>query len=343
MRGAHATGLNSIVRRSRWRTRRLLILCYHGVATRDEHEWDPLLYITQERLRERLKQLIVEDHKILGLAEALRQLSVGTLPPRAVALTFDDGPSDFASHAVPVLQEFNAPATVYLTTYYCEHRSPVFDPALSYLLWRGRDSDPDLSDLADASGPIRIHSPADREATWLALTRAARLRGLSTIDKHAFLRQVAERVGVDFDAFVDSRILQIMTPSQVRALPTDLIDVQLHTHRHRTPRVEQEFVRELQDNQAAIARLTGIAGPRTHFCYPSGDYAQCFLPWLRDQGVTSATTCIPGLAHKDSDFLLLPRFVDSMSTTSLTFDAWTSGVAELLPRRARYRLDKARG
>ena len=62
----------------------------------------------------------------------------------------------------------------------------------------------------------------------------------------------------------------------------------------------------------------------THFCYPSGDYSRDFLPWLRQLGIRSATTCVPGLA---SDF---------------SFDAWLDGTAVLLPRRRAWRLDPTR-
>jgi len=139
-----------------------------------------------------------------------------------------------------------------------------------------------------------------------------------------------------------SRLLQFMTPEQVRALPRELVDVQMHTHRHRTPRDERAFKRELQDNQESIATLTGNASQRRHFCYPSGDYDGEFLDWLRDHGVESATTCVPGLASRASDPLLLPRFIDTMRTTQLVFDAWACGLADVLPRKAEFKLDAAR-
>ena len=160
--------------------------------------------------------------------------------------------------------------------------------------------------------------------------------------KQDVLSVVAKAVRVDFDAFMASKMLQLMTPEQVKALPEKLVDVQLHTHRHRTPRNEAAFKQELIDNQASIAELTGDPAQRQHFCYPSGDYAGEFLPWLRESRIKSATTCVPGLAAIDSDPLLLPRLMDTTKIDRLSFEAWASGIAELLPRRAEYRLDKRR-
>ena len=340
--GAQSIGMFSLVGHSSWRRARLLILCYHGISTVDEHEWNPELYITQQKLRERLTRLKKGGYTILPLTEALEKLRGGTLPPGAVALTFDDGPCDFAERAVPVLREFSAPATVYLTTYYCEHRYPVFDPTLAYLLWRGRDSGREVVEIGVLSEPLHIRTTLERSAAWKAITGAARQKQLDTVGKHNLLGVIAKRIGVDFEAFINSRILQIMTPEQVRNLPRDLIDVQLHTHRHRTPRNESSFMRELQDNQASIAAMTGIPAHRAHFCYPSGDYAVVFLDWLRRFGIESATTCIPGLASQQDEFLLLPRFVDSMSVSDLAFDAWASGFAEVLPHRSAHRLNPQR-
>jgi peptidoglycan/xylan/chitin deacetylase (PgdA/CDA1 family) len=339
---ARESGMFSLVRATQWRQSRLLILGYHGVSMKDEHEWNPELYMTVDRLRERLQLLRTRGYSIVPLEAAVHQLRDGTLPQHAVSITFDDGAFDFAERALPVLEEFKVPVTLYLTTYYCFQRLPVFDTALSYVLWKGRSCDRELRNLVPGVEPLSVRTPDARARAWRALYDHAHREGMNALDKHAFLRLVTNAIEVDFDAFVASNLLQIMTQEQVRALPRELVDVQLHTHRHRTPRNEAAFKQELRDNQASIARLTGDSVQRRHFCYPSGDYEREFLHWLRDLDVESATTCVPGLAARDSDPLLLPRVMDSMRISTLSFEAWASGVADLLPRRAQHRLDPRR-
>ena len=341
LKSARALGLFSFVLSSQWRQARLLIICYHGVSIDDEHEWDPELYITTERLRERLCILKKYGCAILPLKSALQRMREGTLPPRAVAITFDDGAVDFFERAVPVLREFEVPVTLYLTTYYCLHQLPVFDTAISYIIWKGRHCKRDLSDLVGVAD-ISIETADGRALACSLLREYASRETMNAYEKDTLLRRVAEALDVDFEAFVTSRLLCMMSPEQVRGLPSDLVDVELHTHRHRTPRNRAAFVRELNDNQSAIASLTGNLSQRRHFCYPSGDYTADFIVWLRDQGIESATTCVPGLSARDSEPLLLPRFVDSTTATALSFEAWVSGFAELLPRRAEYRLDARR-
>ena len=43
-------------------------------------------------------------------------------PPRSLVITFDDGTSDFADVALPVLVEHGVPATIYLATDFVERQ-----------------------------------------------------------------------------------------------------------------------------------------------------------------------------------------------------------------------------
>lgn len=338
---AESTGLRMAVRQSQWRQRRLCILCYHSISTSDEHEALPMLYMPRSLLRRRMQFLRDRGYTILPLAEALERLYADDLPPMSVAITFDDGTHDFADTAMPILEEFEIPATLYLTTYYCQRRLPIFDTACRYLLWQGRASGLDVGTLLGIAAPqtLRIASDAERIATSHAIYDWANRKGLSAEERNDVLRRIADAAGLDFDAFLASGKFTIMAPEQVAALPRHLIDIQLHTHRHRTPRDELLFKREIVDNRTSIAR-TGSNGPLVHFCYPSGDYSHKFLPWLQELGVTSATTCVPGLATRRSDPLLLPRFIDTLQISDLTFTSWLDGTADWLPRRRMYRLQE---
>jgi peptidoglycan/xylan/chitin deacetylase (PgdA/CDA1 family) len=341
LRATRATGVNAIVANTPWRRHRLLILCYHGVSLRDEHLADPALYVSPAFFRQRLERLERGGFNVLRLADAISRMRDGSLPPKSVVLTFDDGTRDFAELVVPMLREFEMPATVYVTTYYCENPLPVFDTSLRYLLWRGRSSGKEISQLVPGSGTLPLATDAQRDVAWRAVYDHAKQRGMTAAEKQNVLASVAEAVGVDFADFMASGAYQQMTPAQVRALPRDLIDVELHTHRHRTPRVHDLFAREIVENRALLSAYTGNT-TLEHFCYPSGDYWGEFVPWLRELGVESATTCVPGLATTSANPMLLPRFLDSTLISDATFDAWTSGIAELLPRRAEHQFEETR-
>ena len=334
LRASKASGIFATVSRTPWRAHRLLILGYHGVSLADEHEWDPALYMTPEQLGRRLELLARRRCTVLPLAEALMRLFQGELPKRAVSITFDDGAHDFFSVGYPLLRPWGFPATVFLTTYYCQKQLPVFDTAGSYILWKGRGKTLDGAGLVAGGGRFRLESNVERDAVWERIQHFARQSGANAEDKDRLLEDLSERLGVDYGDLRKRRLLHIMTPEEVRSLDAQGVDFQLHTHRHRTPRDQESFRREILENRQSIAAVVGQACQPRLFCYPSGDYDLRFLPWLRELGVEAATTCDPGLASRSCDPLLLPRVVDHSSLTPVEWEGWLSGVSRWLPKRA---------
>lgn len=326
-------GVFRATRDSAWRRNRLLILCYHGISIDDEHEWDAAYYMTAEAFERRLRLLRDGSYTVLTLSDAVSRLYAGTLPPRSVVLTFDDGLADFGIRAMPLLRKYGFPATVYLSTYYVLDNKPVFPTFLSYLLWKARWRTLDVSDVAPGAWPQRwtLGDPDQRRRAAEALRAYAEERGWDAEQKDAMLRQLAAVAGVNYDGLVARRILHLLTPEEVRALAAEGIDFQLHTHRHRTPLDRDLFVGEITRNREHVRALVGST-PR-HFCYPSGVYRPEFLGWLDETGVISATTCDTGIASPRSRALLLPRVIDTSTLTELEVESWLTGVGALLPRR----------
>lgn len=313
---AGAAGVVEAVAATEWRRRRLAIITYHGVSVDDEHAWNPELFVTAERLRARLALLRDEGYAVLPLDEGVRSLRDGTLPPRAVAITFDDGAYNFRARALPVLREFGFPVTLYVSTYYMRVQLPVFNPALAYVAWKGRARGGCAADVA------RIAAGAEAD-------------GLDAREKDRAVRRYAERLGVDYDDLCARRLLHLMTPTEVAEAAAEGVDVQLHTHRHRMPHRRDAFIREIEENRSALRDALGGDAPLRHFCYPNGEHANCFRPWLEEAGIGSATTCDPALAAPGDHPLRLPRFVDTMHHAPEVFRAWMSGLAALVPRRTR--------
>jgi peptidoglycan/xylan/chitin deacetylase (PgdA/CDA1 family) len=332
LQGIRLTGGLDAVSRSRWRSRRLLILCYHGFAQRDEHLWDSSLYVTRSHLESRLEFLAAEGYVVLPLKEGLARLSAGTLPSRSVAITVDDGTYDFYRVAYPVLRRRGVPVTVFVSTYYVVDRRPVFDGACHYLLWKAWASGTAglKHPLDDGAPPLR--TAADCADVSTRVREAASRERWSAEEKHEWLGRFARRFGLDWEDFLAGRLISLMHPEELRALDPAIADVQLHTHRHRVPGERELFLREIEDNKRTLADC-GIDPARlTQFCYPNGIHRPAFLPWLGEAGVTSAVTTVPGLASRRHDPLLLPRFIDSGSTSQVEFEGWASGLRGFVRR-----------
>lgn len=331
---ASFAGVNARVRDSEWRRRRLAVIAYHGVSRHDEHVWNDELYVTPEHLRRRLAFLRAEGYVVLPLREGLDRLTAGTLPPRAVALTFDDGFRDFADVALPILSAFDAHATAFVTTHHAVDGQPVFLLALDYLLWHAR------------AVPVRNVMLAGASVTLETGDRAARFRTRERVERRLYelhptsqerlqvLVVIARALGLDAMQLLGTDMMRIMTVETLRALPVSLVDLQLHTHRHRMPSTSDDLVRELDDNSRVLRKAIGPDVRVDTLCYPSGEHDPACFSLLHAWGIRHALTCVPGLASEYQHPLVLRRWTDTMTVSDMMFAAMMSGLATALPSRA---------
>lgn len=331
--GLKTLGVFTLAQKSRWRQNRLLILAYHGFSLEDEHLWNPDLFMSPDYFIGRMALLKKRGCNVLPLGEAIRRLYLNDLPENCVALTFDDGNYDFYKVALPILKELNLPATVYLTTFYVSYNRPVFDAICSYVLWKGRNITLDLRQIVGQEKKFDLSVDAARVAAYDHLIGFAWQRKLSVEEKDALAAELARRLKIDYDALCDKRILHLLNPEEVGQLAAEGIDIQLHTHRHRSPLNRQLFSREIEDNRTSIREMTGTIA--RHFCYPGGNFNDDLIPWLEEMKITTATTCDPGLATHNSNPMLLPRLVDTTPLSPIEFEGWLTGVSAALPRRHR--------
>jgi len=331
LRALKSAGVFRLVANSSWRKNRLLILCYHGTSLEDEHEWRPALYLQPGRFEQRLQLLKAGGYSVLALGEALQRLHSGTLPKRSVAITFDDGTYDFYRQAFPLLKSYGFPATVYQTTYYMDTEVPVFSLITSYMLWKRRGVVLTDGKELGLTVPMDLRTEAGRHQVVLQLLQIAERQNMSGVEKDGLARRLASFLRMDYDALASKRLLQIMNRRELQEIAQGGIDVQLHTHRHRTPEDEQLFRREIQDNRERIHEVAGR--DPVHFCCPAGVYRSQFFDWLAKESVVSATTCDAGLVNRNSPTMLIPRYIDNQNRDVIDVESWLSGVGDLLAYR----------
>jgi len=319
------------VANSRWRQERLLILCYHGISLEDEHLWRPFLYIQPALLGKRLETLQAMGCSVLPLGEALTRLHLRDLPPRSVAITFDDGTFDFYKQAYPLLKQQGFPVTVYQTTYYTDHEMPVFNLICSYLLWKRRGEQSIAGRELGLREVMDLRTELGRHQVVRGLIDLSARESLTGQQKNELAGRLAAVLGIDYAQLAAKRILQLMNAQELAEVAADGVDVQLHTHRHCTPSAEMSFRQEISENRQRIRALTGRQP--NHFCYPSGIHRREFIGWLEKEEVMSATTCDAGLVRRHDNPYLLPRVVDTSGRPQLEFESWLCGVGDLVALR----------
>jgi peptidoglycan/xylan/chitin deacetylase (PgdA/CDA1 family) len=329
--GIRSLGGFALSKSSRWRTNRLLVLCYHGLALDDEHLWDPSLFMNLRQFERRMRLLQSRGYSVVPLDQGIRRLNSGDLDSPSVALTFDDGFYSFYKAALPILEGFGYPSTLYLTTYYSDLQEPVFAPAVRYMLWKCSGKRLDLNPIIGQKKSYILKRASPWESASKAICRFAVENRLSALEKSALAVKIAEQLHFDFDGLRRNRRMSLITPGEAAEASRRGVSVELHTHSHQMPLEREPFLQEIDKNSSRIQQMTGRAP--IHFCYPNGESDETFIPWLKDRGVISATTCVPGLASRNTEALQIPRLVDVSSLDETEFEGWLCGVATVFPRK----------
>jgi peptidoglycan/xylan/chitin deacetylase (PgdA/CDA1 family) len=267
-------------------------------------------------------------YRIVGLDEAVGALREDRPGRGRVALTFDDGLYNFAGAAVPVLREFEAPATVYVVSAHITNEVPACTLLLKDVL--ARSTATELTDpLPELGGSCALDT--DERRVDFARRASSHLITMPTAspERLDFVRRVAVALGVDIDEIRSRRTWDFLSPDEMRELAAEGYSVQVHGHEHlnvveRTPDVYQEV--------STCARILGeITGLETsHYCYPFGLWVREAWPALERAGMKSATTTLYGPNSPRTPIYSLRRYMDSGNLSQLEFEFELSGLRWLL-------------
>jgi peptidoglycan/xylan/chitin deacetylase (PgdA/CDA1 family) len=236
---------------------------YHRVATASS---DPLeLCVAPERFAQQL-ELLQSLGRIVPLAEITQARSNGL----TVAITFDDGYADNALVAAPLLQEHDAPATVFV---------------VAAAVGSGR-----------AFWWDRLAAHVGLEDYWPLWERLRVLPAEQIDDELETLGPVPD---------VDGRPL---SEDELAALAQEPVEIGAHTltHPSLTALPAEAQRREIAGSRE---RLEQLAGRRLEsFAYPYGDYDAATVRLVKQSGYRSACTIHENRLSRLASAFQLPRF-----------------------------------
>jgi peptidoglycan/xylan/chitin deacetylase (PgdA/CDA1 family) len=296
------------------------VLMYHRFGTRDARRLDPDAFALH------LEYLVRHFRPCsLGtLADALRD---GRRPPRgAVAVTIDDGYEDFVEHAYPLLQRFEVPATVFVTTRFLDRDFWLWFDASHYLLHAARASRIDLT-LAGVRVTLDLSSAAARQAAWS--TFGDHCLRLSPAGQGAALTSLQQAVDVPLPSRPTS-CYRAMSWDQARSLDPQLVDVGSHTCTHPVLSrcSDDEIDWEVRGAREIIAQKLGRAPDA--FCYPNGqpeDYDARCLRAVEHSGYRCATVAHGTTVHAGANPYAIERL--SAPPSRADFRRTVDGVTQL--------------
>jgi len=285
-----------------------LILGYHRVAVTPR---DPFaMCVHPARFAAQMAWLRQEAHPI-SLEQMWQGLQTGSLPPRAIAVTLDDGYVDVLHAAAPVLAQYKIPATVFITTGnlgqpfwwdVLEHLilSPACLPTAFALPIEGTSHTWSLHDLHH----LTLRKDALTPRQHLLHTLFERLLPLTSAQREPILAQIRAWAQVN-----DNPPVRAMTAEELVALNGyENITIGVHTVTH--PRLADlpaaAQAAEIRDSQQTIEVILGQ--PVTQFSHPHGIIGSQTQQWWRDAGFNLACISQDGVVTRRSNPLALPRF-----------------------------------
>ena len=124
---------------------RLLICCYHGLRD-DEDPGRHWLLLPRKEFARQLRYLR-SHYRCIPLDQGVEELRSGTLDANTACVTFDDGYRTNLTIGLRLLERFEIPATIYLTTGLIGTDKLLWNTELELAIWNTPEDSIDLSEL----------------------------------------------------------------------------------------------------------------------------------------------------------------------------------------------------
>jgi peptidoglycan/xylan/chitin deacetylase (PgdA/CDA1 family) len=293
-----------------------LILLYHRVI---EPEGDASGVCVSPANFARQLEVLKASRDVVPLTEI-----AGDVPPRAAAVTLDDGYRDNLEHAAPALAAVGIPATLFVAT------GPVaggegfwWDELERLLRTAPKEAEPSLTlELAGQRRTFRVGTEPERRSARLHLF--AWLQPLAPPQISSALSAVRGWAGARADGGAPE-LDRAMTPEELRAFAgTPGVTIGAHTRSHRSLRHADAAAQEAEIAGSRDDLVAWLGVTPTSFSYPFGvpgaHLDDAVVARVRAAGFSLGVTTTPGQVSR-ADRFRLPRCVVP-DIDGEEFDAW---------------------
>ena len=293
------------------------ILMYHSVMPDPAAHADSLGGIIHPETGFRAQmELLSRDYHPISLNDVLDSLnSRRELPGRSVVVTFDDGYTDNAEVAMPILNRLGIPATFYVTVDCVEQRKLPWPSRLRFAFRKTR-----VPEWTDSRGQRwELDDSDSRERAYLATCQdCCQLSGKVQED---FVR----RVEAELQSSVPRDLSALMMSyDQVRSLAHHghIVGSHTMTHPNMAYLTEQDARTELDQSKQRLERE--VKAPIRHFSYPcpalTPHWNEQTVAQSRSVGYDSAVTTSGGVTRCGDDPLVLKRIRPSKTVAGLRWN-----------------------
>lgn len=237
----------------------------------------------------------------------------GTFNPNEVVITIDDAYADFHELALPVLEQLQVPATLYVPTDFVDGREWLWPDRL---LWLVRSSERDEIKFRSLDRLSLVTLP-QRRATWNALADA--LLEMNACDRNAAFEELEQDLGATVPK-QPTNDYQPMSWDQVRDAAKRGVTIGSQATAH-VPMARETPERQLELAEQSKQRLEAELGCSVrHFSYPHGracDFDRHGINAARVAGFESSVAAIPQGSRGADLLYTMPRLSPPQKTVDL--------------------------
>lgn len=299
---------------------RAIVLMYHRI-----NENGHRIGVNKESF-ERQMEFIKEKMNPVPLITIANWISKGkSIPPRAVAVSFDDGYEDNFIMAYPILKKFSIPATIFLTTGHIESTKMFWWDKVSEIIKKTNKPFVDLKDFqslgnGSANSPelIKLNTFSRKVDAMMTIIKFFKTFEYNRIHEATDLLQ--KILDVDDKDIEPSSMLNWR---QIKEMKKNGIDFGAHTvtHPDLTKIAPNEAVKEIKSSKDTIEQK--IDATIDGFAYPYGlkdHFNEKITEIIKNAGFHYTCSAEPGIVTKGNDAYDLKRI--SMNSASLPLAIW---------------------
>lgn len=245
-------------------------------------------------------ELISRYMKPLSLNDALIQLEENRLPDNAICVTFDDGYADNEVYALPILQKWDIPATVFVSTGFLDGGIMWNDAVIESVRLCGNSLD--LTSLG--LGIYELHTNECRRKIAQEVLKKIKHKERNNRDKEVSI--------IASQALSSLPENLMMTTQQVVKMFRSGVDIGGHTINHPilAKLSTQDAETEIIEGKKILESLIG--SPIEYFAYPNGqpvqDYNADHIEIVKKCGFKAAVSTAWGVSSRGDDKYQLARF-----------------------------------
>lgn len=241
----------------------------------------------------------IRKYQVLTLDDAINKMSTG-INQNSIVFTFDDGYQDTYTEALPILEKYQVPATIYITSGFISREKYPYEFLLADVISEKKQLTYDI-----AGKKYTENTESNLEKITIYNKLKDKLRPISDHIRQPVIDSLCDD---NVQSFIETDLF--MNWDQVKKLNRHpLITIGAHTYSHSQLDLfqEQDVNQDIQKGTHDIEHNLDMKV--SHFAYPYGGYDDASINLVKKNGFKSAVTTKPDYISKGKvkNILKLPR------------------------------------